>query len=130
MLKILRKGDFLLFFLFLASAALIAAAPLLRPSAEGRQVRITCLGQEYGTYPLEEDAEIRVEQEGHTNIVSIQNNSVYMKYADCHNQVCVDTGVIHRAGETIVCLPNRVVVEILGAGKGGEEDDAIDAVVK
>ena len=128
--KILRKGDFVLLFLFLACAALVAFSPLAYASSEAKRVRITCRGEEFGVYPLEEDARITVSQEGHTNVIAIENHSVYMESADCHNQVCVDTGVIRRTGETIVCLPNRVVVEILGPQKGGEDDDAIDAVVK
>lgn len=130
LLKTLRRGDLILFLFFLASAALIGAAPLARTSAPARRVRISCGGQEYGIYPLDTDQEIEIVRDGHTNIVSVENGTVHMDSADCRNQVCVDTGVISRTGETIVCLPNRVVVEILGDGKGGEDDDAIDAVVK
>lgn len=131
MKKILRRGDILLFIIFLAAAGLIAAAPLVRSGAgsPGR-VRITCRGEEYGLYPLEEDRTIEVLREGHSNVISIRNGTVQMESADCHNQICVGTGVISRTGETIVCLPNRVVVEILADGKGGESDDSIDAVVK
>lgn len=130
MSKTLRRGDFLLLFFFLAAAALIAAVPLLHPAAEAGKVRITCRGEEYGVYALNEDRTIEVVREGHSNVVSIQSGTVHMKSADCHNQVCVDTGVISRTGETIVCLPNRVVVEILADGKGGDADEAIDAVVQ
>ena len=130
MKKILRRGDFLLLFLFIASAALIAAAPLLHPAAEAGKVRITCRGEEYGIYPLDENRTVEVIREGHSNVVSIQDSTVHMESADCHNQVCVETGTISCTGETIVCLPNRVVVEILADGKGGDADDAVDAVVK
>jgi hypothetical protein len=53
-----------------------------------------------------------------------------MDYSDCKNQVCVNTGKISKAGETIVCLPNYVIVEIVSSKEGGEDDEAIDAVVK
>jgi len=128
--KILRRGDFVLLFLFLACAALVAASPLIHSPSEARRVRITCRGEEFGIYPLDKDAEITVTQAGNTNIIAIENHTVHMESATCHNQVCVDTGVISRTGETIVCLPNRVVVEILGPQKGGEDDEGIDAVVK
>lgn len=130
MKKILRKGDFVLFFFFLAAAILIAAAPLVRPARAAQYVRITTGGTEYGVYPLDQDAEIEIDQNGHKNIVVIEDGQVHMDYSDCHNQICVDTGRISRTGETIVCLPNRVVAEIIGKGEGGEADDAIDAVVK
>ncbi|HBE87040.1 MAG TPA: hypothetical protein DDW53_19330, partial [Lachnoclostridium sp.] len=34
--------------------------------------------------------------------------------ASCPDKVCVRTGKIHRSGELIVCLPNRVVITIEG----------------
>jgi hypothetical protein len=43
-----------------------------------------------------------------------------MDSASCKNQVCVDHGAISLKGDSIVCLPNRVVVEI--KGEGGEAD--------
>lgn len=130
MKKALRKGDFVLFFFFAAAALLIAAAPLLSPAQTAQRVRVTVQGTEYGVYPLNKDAKIEIDQNGHKNILVIKDKTVHMDYSDCHNQVCVDTGVISRTGETIVCLPNRVVAEIIGNGEGGEADDAIDAVVK
>lgn len=136
MIHSLRKADFLLFFFFAALAAVIAAAPLFRPASDpgGEElVRITCRGEEIGLYPLEKDAEIEILRNGHRNLVSIQDHTVRMDSSDCKNQVCVDTGRISRTGEMIVCLPNRVVVEILSSAQGGEEDEeeeAIDAVVK
>ncbi len=130
MLKVLRKADLFLFFFFIAAALLIAAAPLLAPSSAGKEVRITCRGREFGVYPLDRDAEVEITGHGHTNIVRIQNGKVWMEHSDCKNQVCVDTGVISRTGQTIVCLPNRVAVEIIGTGKGGDADDEIDAVVQ
>ncbi len=46
------------------------------------------------------------------NTVKIKNGQAYMLCADCKNQICVNTGKISNSGETIVCLPNKVIVEI------------------
>ena len=125
----LRKADFLLFFIFLA-AALISAVSFPRP-AEGKElVRIISNGEEYGIYPLEKNEEIEIVREGHQNIVIIQDCTVHMDYSNCKNQICVHTGEISDKGETIVCLPNYVIVEIIGSGEGGEDDEAVDAIVK
>lgn len=48
----------------------------------------------------------------YTNTLIIEDGYAYMKYADCKNQICVNTGKISKKGETIVCLPNKVTVEI------------------
>lgn len=45
-----------------------------------------------------------------------------MSYSDCKNQICVEDGKISRTNQSIVCLPNKVVVEITG---GEEEFDAV-----
>lgn len=34
--------------------------------------------------------------------------------SDCPEQICVKTGWISRAGQTIVCVPNRTVFRLLG----------------
>ena len=97
----LRKADFLLFFIF-AAAALISAFSFPR-SAEGKaMVRIISNGEEFGTYPLDKNAEIEIVREGHRNVVIIQDGIVHMDYSNCKNQICVHTGEISDKGEIIV----------------------------
>lgn len=64
--------------------------------------------------------------QGGVNKVVINDRKVSMTEADCPDELCVKTGKISRVGETIVCLPHRVVVEI----KGSPDDDSIDSVVR
>ena len=130
MIASLRKADILLFFSFLSLAALIAALPLVHSSGNDQQVRIISGGELVGIYPLENDIEVEVNRDGHLNIVSIKDKKVHMEYSDCKNQICVHTGEITQPGDTIVCLPNYVIVEITGAQEGGEEDDSVDAIAK
>ena len=47
-----------------------------------------------------------------TNTVVIKDGVVYMSEANCKNQVCVNSGKISKKGESIICLPNKVIVEI------------------
>ncbi len=68
--------------------------------------------------------------DGGTNTVVIENGTVYMTEADCPDKICVNTGKISKIGETIVCLPHRVVVEIQGEESQSDSDDSIDSVVK
>ncbi len=130
MIASLRKADILLFFSFLALAALIAVLPLMRSSGGEQMVRIISGGEITGIYPLENDIDVEVRHDGHLNIVSIKDKKVHMEYSDCKNQVCVHTGEITRTGETIVCLPNYLIVEITGSREGGDADDAVDVIVK
>ena len=130
MITSLRKADILLFFSFLALAALIAVFPLVRSSGSDQKVRIISEGEVVGIYPLETDIEVEVSRDGHLNIVSIKDKKVHMEYSDCRNQICVHTGEITRPGDTIVCLPNYVIVEITGSEGGGDEDDSVDVIAK
>ena len=41
-----------------------------------------------------------------------------MTYSDCANQVCVEKGSITQSKDSIVCLPNRVMAEIVSEGGG------------
>jgi hypothetical protein len=125
----LRKADFLLFFIF-AAVALVSAVSFPRPAEGEEMVRIISNGEEFGTYPLRKDAEIEIVRDGHRNVVIIEDDTVHMDYSNCKNQICVNTGKIADKGATIVCLPNHVIVEIIGTGEGGEDDEAIDAIVK
>lgn len=49
---------------------------------------------------------------GH-NILEFGDGCVRSIEADCPDQIDVKQGYIYNAGETIVCLPNRLVVEII-----------------
>lgn len=46
------------------------------------------------------------------NTLEIKNGKIKMVYASCKNQICVNHKEIHKKGESIVCLPNKVTVEI------------------
>ncbi len=46
------------------------------------------------------------------NTVTVEDKSVYMSEADCNNKACINEGKISKKGESIVCLPNKVIVEI------------------
>jgi hypothetical protein len=85
--------------------------------SDGSLVEITCDGELFGSYSLTEDREITVERNNHTNKVTIKDGTVSMKFSDCSGQDCVQQGNISKSGETIVCLPNKVIVEITGSDR-------------
>ncbi|TJX14784.1 NusG domain II-containing protein [Tissierella creatinini] len=58
------------------------------------------------------------------NLIELGDNSIRVIEADCPDKIDVKKGPISRIGETIVCLPNRMVIEI----KGIEEDTEMDII--
>ena len=117
----IRKADVVLFFILLATGLLISWTSLTA-GTEGEKVLVTVSGQTYGIYDLREDRSVEIARDGHTNNIIIEDGHVSMAYSDCANQVCVDTGAIHLSGDSIVCLPNKVMIEITGGGKDGDVD--------
>ncbi|MBW8350955.1 NusG domain II-containing protein [Bacillus sp. IITD106] len=55
------------------------------------------------------------------NVIEIKNNQVRMKSANCSDQVCVRTRAISKPGQTIVCLPHKLVIEIKAIDGPSEE---------
>ncbi len=82
---------------------------------DGSFALVTVDGKKVGEYSLAIDGVYYI-NDG-TNVLAIEDGKAYMKEANCPGyQDCVETGKISRVGETIVCLPNKVVVEIVGEG--------------
>ncbi|MBQ9014536.1 MAG: NusG domain II-containing protein [Firmicutes bacterium] len=91
---------------------------------DGAQVTVRTGGELYGVYSLDEDQTVTIKQGSRENEFEIRDGTVRMLHANCHNHDCIQQGSISRTGETIVCLPNKVVLEITG----GEE--AFDVVAQ
>ena len=81
---------------------------------DGATVEIRQNGILIASLPLQEDTVYTVEGEEGYNLVVIQNEQVFIQEADCKNQLCVKQGRIQYAGESIVCLPHQLIVEIVG----------------
>lgn len=54
-----------------------------------------------------------------SNTVEVRDGAVSMKSADCPDKVCVRMGAKNRNGETITCLPHKLVIEV----HGGQEQE-------
>ena len=81
---------------------------------------VTIDGVEYGQYLLSKDVTERIEfEDGSYNVLEIKDGEAQISEASCPDQICVNHMRIHYSGETIVCLPNKLVVEIVN----GEEND-------
>ena len=113
----IKKAEIILLIVILAVGIPMSVLSLTAGTG-GDKVKISADGQVYGIYPLDEDGEIEVTEDGHTNHITIKDGQVSMSYSTCRNQVCVNTGAISHTKDAIVCLPNRVVVEIISSGKG------------
>ncbi|WP_297712971.1 NusG domain II-containing protein [Clostridium sp.] len=87
---------------------------------------ITVGGKVYSKIPLsahkgEEIIDINID--GHENKIMIKDDTIKMIDADCPDSLCIYQGKISRVGQSLVCLPNKVMVEIKGSFV--DDDDVI-----
>ncbi len=125
--QIIKKllPDFILFFLIAAAGGIIALIVLLN-SPEGSVVEVTVDGSLYGSYPLSADRTVTISGAGGgTNLLVIENGNASIRSASCPDGVCIHTGRISRVGQSIICLPNKVVVRITGPDKTKDSTDII-----
>ena len=106
----------------------VAVAGLLVIQAlreEGAQVVITWNGEVDGTYPLDENQTFVFEGEsGGYNVVTIEDGFVFMEEANCPDQICVKHKPLNQTADPIVCLPNKLVVEVIAS----ETENQLDGV--
>ena len=57
-------------------------------------------------------------------IVEIKGKRIRMLEAPCPDKICIKQGWIHKAGDTIICIPNQIYIFI------EDGDTALDAVSK
>ena len=99
------------------TALLLAVSFVLlfcRPSGAGAMVEVSVGGRTVGVYSLFEEQSIPIPGTG--NVLTIADGSASMTEAGCPDHLCVKTGKISKKGQTIVCLPARVTVRIIGEG--------------
>lgn len=66
--------------------------------------------------------QIPIESKYGFNLIEIGHEKIRVIEADCPDKIDVEQGYISKIGESIVCLPNRMLIEI----KGKDKDDGID----
>ena len=120
----ISKNDIILLAAIIIVAALIWGITRMTQST-GAYAVVTVDGKVLGTYPLDTDTEIRIGDDEHYNILVIKDGTAEITEASCPDKLCVKQGRAEYDGQSIICLPNKVVVEI----KGGEASE-YDAVAK
>lgn len=108
----LMPGDIVICVLIAAVAVLILLFQMFMPS-DAQCVEISS-DQGTTTYPLSVDREITVKSNAHSLTVIIKDGEAYVISSDCPDHVCVNTGKISRAGESVICVPARVAIRVSG----------------
>ena len=116
-----RRADLIL----VVSLLLLALALYLVLGAfrrEGGVAVVRVMGVETERHALSEDGVYPLN--GGSNVLVISEGQAWLSEANCPDLLCVKQGKIHYAGQSIICLPNRLSVTVEGG-----EPDIVDASV-
>ena len=118
-----RKNDIMIFGILILTALVLLGFRSFF-TKEGGTAIVTVNGTEFGSYDLQENQTIDIHMtkgsDGRVceNTVIIEDGEVHMGSANCPDRLCVKQGSVTKVGESIICLPNRVVVTIQGGEEG------------
>lgn len=105
------KKEILIIAAMILTAMIVIA--VMRISEKGNRIVVFADDKEYGTYNLNIDREIEIKSESGVNILKIENGQARMISASCPDKICVHMSPLSKdTVGLIVCLPNRVVVEV------------------
>lgn len=118
----LKWGDAVIIAVVLVLAAALTAVLAAGTQGDRLYAEVWQDNQLVERVALTDGTDRTINLDGH-NVIVLSGKSARMASADCRDQVCVRTGTLTRAGQVAVCLPNRVVLKIVG------ESGEIDAIV-
>ena len=117
-----RLGDFVIIAAVVISIFFFLYRNVFSKTA-GRQVEITA--QEYKeSFLLDEERVVEVEGPLGVTEVIISHGEVWVEQSPCRQKICVKMGRIKRVSEQVVCIPNRVFIEVTG------ENERVDGVTR
>lgn len=116
----MKKNDFILIVIIFIVAILGFVFYSNYGGNNAASIVVTVDGKIYGTYSLKKEQKIKIND---TNYLIIEDGQADMIKANCPDKICVEQKPISKKKESIICLPNKVIVEVLG----GEETE-FDAV--
>ncbi|MGL6199904.1 MAG: NusG domain II-containing protein [Lachnospiraceae bacterium] len=111
----MKRNDWILAVTILTAALAVFLLYSLSGNERAESVTIRVDGTMYGVYDLAEDQVIEVNE---ANTLEIKDGQVEMIYADCPDQLCVHQQAISKNHESIICLPNKVVIEVNSSSEG------------
>ena len=121
-----KNRNDVLFIAVLLLSVVLAGAAFFFLRGEGDSVTVSVDGKHYGTYPLRTDLTLSIRTgagDTQENLLVIRDGHAYVESATCPDGICAAHKPISREGESIVCLPHRVVITVHTTD--GEEPDII-----
>lgn len=121
----MKKADFILIGAVAAVAAVLFLCLYVFNSGSGDYVQIEVDGTVTETIALSSDTVREIKTESGTNTLVISEGAAVMTQADCPDGICTNHKPIHKTGESIICLPHKVVVTVMNEKSNNNDIDAV-----
>ena len=118
--KSLKNDVILILSIVLVSLILVLYLSFFKPN--GNKIKVTVNGDLYKTYSLSEDIREDIITDKNSNTLVIKDGKAEIVSATCPDGICQKHYPISREGESIVCLPNRVVITVFSEGSSDAPD--------
>lgn len=124
----MTKGDKILISAIVIISLLFYVIIYMTGSRDGdKYISVQVNGTEFKrlTFTSKNDSyKYKLDTDGGLNIIEVKGDKVRMIEADCPDKLCVHQGYISKVGEVLVCIPNKVVVEI----KSDDSEKELDGI--
>jgi hypothetical protein len=118
-------------FLNLKEAAIIAiiliicflALFIVNSGKNGKYAVISSDGNEILRLELDKDRQNITVANAENIVFEVKDGAIFVTETDCHDKICLKTGAVSKNGQSIVCLPKKITVKIIG------EDSEADVTI-
>lgn len=116
------KIDFIII-IFFVLMAVVSIALFYLNKEEGEYVEVIVNKEIKDIFPLDENKQYTILDGKNINKIKIEDGKVWVTDASCPDKLCVKQGKIDKDGQSVICLPNKVVIKIVS-----DKKDEIDEV--
>lgn len=110
-----KKRDLILVIILLALAAVLGGGYSLTHRTPALRAEVTIDGNLTEVLDLSKDQEVTIQSpNGGSNVLVVQNGEIWCSEASCPDKVCIHQGKQSMDGGIIVCLPNYMIVQVIG----------------
>lgn len=121
----MKKADYIIIAAVVAVVGVLSFFLYFVNSDSGNTVTVEKDGKIIDTLSLNQDFEKQYEFDGETNTLVIKDGKATMTEANCPDEICVNHKPIDKSGESIICLPHKLVVTVRNDKSNKNEIDAV-----
>lgn len=109
------------------AAAVITASAIFIYGGSFQRLQVVVQGEDgqQWQFPLDAHEILTVKGPLGATLVELHDGAARITASPCTNKTCIAAGAVHAAGHFAACLPNRVIVTVMGAPAAGRMDAVV-----